>query len=401
MTTTWFDCLLDATQEAETPRQYIFWAGIASIAAVVGPNVYINRGGVYKLSPNIFCMLIGESGLGKGLPIAIAKKLVRMVGNTRVISGRNTIASIIKDLGTSKTDPITGEPQYKDARGFIVSGEFATLIQEDKQALPTLTEFYDTHYMEDWDNKTKTSGIDTLKGVNVTLFGGSTPEHFSNVVPESDVKGGFVGRILTVFADKRARINPLDDTETVLELPFNSLAQHLKKISQLRGGFRFKEDARDLWIDWYNEIRGKDYHDPTGAINRLPDNVLKVAMCISMAKMEPDLMIHKWELNEAINKCINLTIDTKKIVGGKGKSQLAEQTHLVLKILWSQPDHFIFRSALLQRHYDMFDTFDLDRILATLQNAGLVEQDRFENNMVIRMTDNGVEAMKKLIERTH
>lgn len=394
----WIECLLKETDEAETPRSYITWAGLASISAVAAPNVYINRGGVYKLSPNLFVMLIGESGLGKGLPVAIAKKLVGLVGTTRVISGRNTIQAIIRDLATTSADPKTGVPKFKDSRGFIVSGEFATLLQEDKAALPVLTEMYDTHYMEDWKNSTKTSGVDTLKDINVTLFGGSTPEHFSNVVPETDVKGGFVGRILTVYEEERYKINPLSDTEAVNEIPFNLLSTHLKKISEVKGDFKFTSDGRKFWEEWYTDIRSRKVHDPTGAVNRLPDNVLKVAMCLSLSK-GTELILRKSDLEESADKCMTLTIDTKRIVGGKGKSALGEQTQLVLKILWRAENHIITRQKILSQNYGSFDAFDLDRIMHTLTTAGLAETIGEGGETIIQLLPSAVKHIKQLMER--
>src|SRR5689334_13937048 len=117
----WLDKLLEATENAETPRSYIYWAGISIISATIAPNVYINRGGYYKLQPNTFIFLIGESGLGKGLPINIARKLTKIVNTTRLIDGSNTIQSIIYELGNSETDQKSGVPKWKDSRGFIVS----------------------------------------------------------------------------------------------------------------------------------------------------------------------------------------------------------------------------------------------------------------------------------------
>lgn len=397
----WLDCLLEATDDAETPRSYIYWSGLSTIAAVCGPNVWINRQGVYQLKPNLFVMLIGESGLGKGLPIFIAKKLVKMVNATRVISGRNTMASILKQLNTTVGDKENkGKPKFKDSRGFIVSGEFATLLQEDKQALSILTDLYDGHWNDEWDNSTKNSGIDNIRDVNITLFGGSTPEHFSNVVPESDVRGGFVGRILTVVEEKRYRINPLSDTEATQELPFEKLSVRLREVAELKGPFRFTTKAKKLWEDWYQDIRSRPVHDPTGAVNRLPDNVLKVAMCLSMAN-QCDMLLHRSNIEEAAQKCMTLSIDNKKIVGGKGKSRLGEQTHIVIKALWSADEHYITKQRLLTRYYGQFDTLDLDRIIQTLENAKLVFTifNSDTNDTVYRLTDYGVEAISQLMER--
>ena len=394
----WLDDLVEAAAAAETPSSYIFWSGIATISAIVSPNVYINRGGIYKLSPNVFVMLIGESGLGKGFPIAISKKLVKIVNNTRLISGRNTIQAIVKDLGTSETDPKTGVPKFKDARGYVVSGEFSTLVQEDKAALPILTELYDKHWNEDWKNTTKGAGIDVLHSPTITLLGGSTPEHFANVVPESDVKGGFVGRILTVYEEDRSKINPLEDTEAVVEFPFERLSVYLKELAKVKGDFKFSDIGRKFWVKWYTEVRGKKFHDPTGAINRLPDNVLKVAMCLSLSE-SPELIIDAVHIAEAVERCMALTVDSRRLTDGKGASELGIPTKLVIWTLFKLPSHEIEKGKLLRMHYGQFDTYSLDRIIVTLEQAGLAKCFQRDKKVWLKMPDEAVESLKKNEER--
>ena len=119
----WIDTLLQETDFVETPRQWITWSGIAAISAVVSPNIYVNKG-AYKLKPNIYVMLIGRSGLGKGFGPSLAAKMVGMVNNTRVIQGSGSIEGLIHELSIVKAAH-NGSIPYKDARAFICSGEFA------------------------------------------------------------------------------------------------------------------------------------------------------------------------------------------------------------------------------------------------------------------------------------
>lgn len=404
----WIKQLQSDTDEAETPKTYIYWAGISIIGAIVSPNVRINCGGIYKLQPNPFIMLIGESGLGKGLPIAIARRLVSIVGTTRVIIGSNTIQHIIQELGNSETDQNTGVPKWKDSRAYIVSGEFTNILDDDKKAISTLTEWYDTHYVEDWKRGTKSSGKYNLEGLCVSLFAGSTPEHFQNTVPEHDVKGGFVGRLLTVYEEKRSKVNPLSDTDIEIELPYQKWAQHLFEISQLTGNFHWQDlRTKKLWEDWYSSVRTpkKKINDPTGAINRLPDNVRKVAMCISLSRQSKELLISYEDLDEAISKCMELTIDSRRLTGGKGPSQIGGQVHFVTQVLYraALEDEKITKSRLLKDYYGHFDLFELDRIISTLETADMIECIPINDtraDVLIRMTPNTVISIQKYMERT-
>lgn len=399
--TSWIDKVLDATAEAETPRNYTYWAAISAISAVVSPNVFINRGGVYKLSPNTFIMLIGESGLGKGLPIWVAKRLVREVNCTRIIEGRNTIAAIIQDLATTVTDEKTGTPKFKDSRGFIISGEFKNLLQRDEQALTILTEMYDTHYMQDWADKTKHSGKSKLENINISLLGGSTPQHFKNTVPDSDIEGGFVGRILTVYEESRSKINPLSDTDAENQLikTIPALSEWLRTLSLIHGPFRYENSlARQYWDQWYTEIRTKKVHDPTGSVNRLPDNVLKVAMCISLAK-DAELILRQDDLEESVEKCMALTIDSRRLVGGKGKGTGSEGAHLVIQMLFRAEEHQMYKKHILARNYGSFDVYELDRILATLEAADYIKITDTKDGPLVVMPLQVIDVIKGLMGR--
>ena len=117
-----------------------------------------------------------------------------------------------------------------------------------------------------------------------------------------------------------------------------------------------------------------------------------------MAK-QMDMVLHRSNIVEATEKCMTLSVDNRKIVGGKGKSKLGEQTHLVMKCLWKANEHIITKMKLLQDNYGHFDTLDLDRISLTLQNAGLVEEiRRSDNEITYKLTDYGIEMITKLME---
>lgn len=407
MKMSWIDKVQLATAGAETPREFIYWSCIATIAAVANNGVYLNRRDhksrkiIYKLSPNVFIMLIAESGLGKGLPVAIAKKFVQKIDNTRTIFGRNSIQSIIQELSQTETKA-NGKPILKDARAFLVSGEFHNLMISDPSALTILTEWYDTHYSEDWKNSLKHSANEELKNVNITLLGASSPEHFSDSVPEVNIKGGFIGRTLMVFADKRYRVNSLatmeeddlDEFEDITADP--ELLGHLKEIAlSAKGQFRWTQEALDIYQPWYDDWRTREMHDKTGTAHRMPDHIGKVAMCIALSKRS-DLRIYGDDIMEAIDGCLSLTVNTQRITGGKGKQILAASTKLVLDYLFRQADKKLSRRALLNKGYGDFDGPDLDRVEQTLveRNAISVKHD-IKNQVYYELTPEMVDTYTK------
>lgn len=404
MSHSWIDKLQAATAGAETPRSFIYWSAIATISAVANNGVYLNRRDpvsrkiIYKLSPNVFIMLIAESGLGKGLPVALAKKFVQRINNTRVIHGRNSIQSIIQELSRSETTK-DGQPIIKDSRGFLVSGEFHNLMITDPGALTILTELYDTHYAGDWKNSLKHSSVEELKGVNLTLLGASSPEHFAETVPEVNIKGGFIGRTLMVYEDKRHRINSLatleaDDEEEMEDLTLEpELLGHLKDISKAaHGKFLWTQESLDIYEPWYDDWRRKEMSDKTGTAHRMPDHVGKVAMCIALSK-RTDLKLYADDIQEAIDGCTSLTVNTRRITGGQGKQTFSVPTKLVLDFLFRAKDHRLTRQQLLNKGYGDFDASDLNRIEETLVERNVIKLGRNEKNQpYYELTQEAIDA---------
>jgi hypothetical protein len=400
----WLDQLIAAASEAETPKSFLYWSGLTAIAAVASNNVYLNRRGedgriIYQLKPNLYVMLIADSGIGKGLPVALAKECVSLVKSTRVIAGRNSIEGIIKEMSTAHS--VNGGSPIADSRAFIVSGEFSNLMVSNPQALTILTEWYDTHFMGEWKNTLKNSPVEKLKGINVTLLGASSPEHFAETVPEVNIRGGFIGRTLMVFEEKRNRTNALvyldePEEEDKMQIVTPELVEHLQEISKVKGRFKWTKAAADVFIPWYTEWRNKQFNDKTGTVHRMPDNILKVAMCLSLSRrltltLEPD------DIDEAMGSCLGLTINTKRITSSVGKHPLAQATRMVLDMLFRAEDFKLSRMRILNKGYGDFDSIDLDRIEQNLVERGAIKVGKLDGKTTYQLTPAMVESYKKII----
>src|SRR6266699_2774571 len=145
MSISWVQDLIEDNDAVETPRSWLYWSLMCCISAVAA-NAYTLRTlkGNLLYYPNLYVILMGESGLGKGYPINLARRLVIACDNTRVIAGRSSIQAIIKELATTRSS--NGKPVITDSRGFIVNGELSTAIIQDPDSLTILTDLYDRNY---------------------------------------------------------------------------------------------------------------------------------------------------------------------------------------------------------------------------------------------------------------
>ena len=382
----WLEQILLETEEAEAPRSFFFWSALAAISAVVKNKVYLDRY-FYKLYPNVYIFLVAKSGLRKGIPIAMAKALVKEVDNTRVISGRNSIQGIIKDLSITVTTP--GKPPLRDACGFIVSGEFSTVLIRDPEALTILTDLHDGHYNPEWKNTLKGTGVEELKGVNITVLGAVNQTHFKDMISQKEVTGGFIARTMIVEETKRATKNPLvDKPEHVLDV--KKLADHLKKLVFLEGGFKWDEEAKESYRKWYMAWNPEDREDKTGTANRIHDQILKVSMLLSLAR-GVDLTIRPEDLAMATKACSRFERTARTVTSGHGgQSEFGPKIKLLIDELVLAPSHSLKRSTVLSKHYGDIDAFDLDRVVATLSQAGAMNERKIKGDVLY-------EALPKLL----
>jgi hypothetical protein len=374
---TWIEHLLAVTVESESPRKYYYWAGLSAIAGVVKNNVYLDKF-YYKLYPNIFVILVGKSGIRKGPPVALAKRLVTEVGNNRVISGRTSVPALITELRTARTFN-NGGPPLTDATCFIATSEFAGFVIQDPQALTTLTDLYDGDYNPEWVNRTKGSGLETLKNPCVTMIGASNEIHFRDAVPDNALGGGFVARTFIIHADRKSGINPLTSApKEALSVP--KLAEYLRILSQLRGQFTYSPGGKAFYDEWYSRFSENEYQDSTGTIERLHDHILKASMLISLSR-KTDLVLEEADIREAIDSCQNFVPGARRVSMGGGKSATAPGTAVFLKELLARKDHnyMLSRVKMLQKHWDYFDSFELDRIAESLEAQKAITMKLLDN----------------------
>jgi hypothetical protein len=370
----WVDEVLEATDEAESPKSFIYWSALCAISAVVKNNIWIQKRGLFRLYPTIYVLLIANSGLRKSFPVSVARHIVNKVNCTRVLGGRISVQALISSL--SKAYTVEGETRPRtDAAGFIASGEFSTAFVKDPDAFTIMTDLYDNHYNPTWVNTLKSSGTEELKNISITMLGAINQSHFNNLLTETDISGGFIARCILVVERKRSRKNSLlaIDGSDGIAIDYDKLSIYLRKLRTLAGPFILTPKAITAFNDWYYQFEPEEIDDKTGTANRIHDQILKVAMLLALAD-KPELVIREEVMREAMNVCLSLGTNITKITAGGGKSKLAPQNALVLQYLLEIPGGREKRSNLLRRFYGSLDASDLDAVISTLTQAGGIKE---------------------------
>jgi len=397
----WLDEVLTQHQELESPRNFWYWSALCAISAIVKDNVWIDRQ-AFRLYPNIYVMLHADSGLKKGAPVSLAKKLVQRVNNTRIISGRSSIQGILKELGTFTSTP-GGGIRTNASTGFIVASEFSSSLINDPAALTILTDLYDRNLNEgDWRSLLKMETFE-LKNPTISLLVATNEAHFDDFVESKDIHGGFIGRTFIIAEHKVHRLNPLIKKMKVVP-DVDELAEYLKTIAPLRGPFEDLDNtpAGDLYDQWYmkfyTQVVEQEVKDDTGTIQRFGDSVLKVAMLLSLSD-SANRIITIDNMEEAISVCEKLIGNVRKTTHGKrGMSATAQHKALIIKELISRDNHQISREMLMKKYYMHFNSSELDDVIQAFQQANMIICENIGNKIVYTMPDEQVKEMKRFLE---
>jgi len=345
----WLDLLVSSTSELESPRRFFWWAGVSCISAIVKKNVWLDKFS-YKLYPNIYVLLVSaKSGLRKGLPVDYAKGIVERVNNTRIISGRNSVQGVIKDLSQQITVVNPGEATkiYSDAQAFLCAPELDSFMVKDEQGLSILTDLYNTHeHNKEWKNSLKSSPVESLKNPCITFLAASNEALLENLIKAKDIEGGFIARTMIIHESVKRISNSLMFKPANL-VTRDDLANDLKRLNLVKGPFEIPHDVRVAYDSWYKGLDEFNYDDKTGTMERIGDHVLKAGMLISLAESN-DLIIKMNHFEEAVDKCTEAVIGTRKTTIGVGRAENAEAAGKVMRILIEQDKYIIERSKLMR-----------------------------------------------------
>jgi hypothetical protein len=389
MSESWIDDILaEHTTTVETPESWIYWSLMFVISSAAA-NAYTVKsfGGKVTYYPNIYVMLLGDSGVGKGYPVNLAKRLLQEADITRVIAGRSSIQAIIKEGATTKS--VAGKAVITDSRMAIVNGELSSAVIGDPQALEILTDLFDRNYNPNWTNMLKGDGHEKLKEPYVTCLFGSSPAHFYNSIPQHNIEGGYVGRNLIIYEEKRARIidsldseDKVTDVDWFIDIAIPKYIPHLVKIAKNKARLILEEPARLLYNSWKAEWRATEskYQDKTGFVTRVPDHALKVAMCLSLSRYNSNFLIIESDIIQAISNVTGLIYASAKAAEGGGLDPLAAQTKRVVDALIAAPDNILTRQELLVRGYGDYDNITLDKIIDTLMEMKWCVRQKTLNN---------------------
>ena len=279
------------------------WVAISCLAGTLHRKVWIDFD-LYKLFPNMYIFIVGQSGLvKKSTSMNIGVDLLREVG-VKIMSDRVTPASLVREIKDAASFTQFDGATHKHSSVFSYASELkSTFGGSINSVSELLTDLYDCNPNDankPWIHK---SGAGTTKvyGPCLNILAGTTPIWLKKMIPSSDMEGGFASRVIFVVEKPSGRFvawPELDDSQKELRKDLIETLKHIN--SRCVGRFRVHSEARELFTAWYENHMKYDLpkvSDPkfSGYMGRKGDIMRKLAM-IRSASLGDDLIIEREHL---------------------------------------------------------------------------------------------------------
>ncbi len=267
------------TRQFEAPTSFHVFSLLAALAASTSRTVVIDRGG-YRLWPNLYVLLHGPSGLGKGIASDHAKGIVKAAAG---------------DMLREYPEDLTGEGLFEimadqterrvSCVGLVYADEFGDLLggQEYKAELSKrLTRLYSSP--DRMGVGRSGSGERWICNVFLNILGCSQ-EDWLRTLPISAIKGGLFARIITVpeYARRFRKFYPAVDRE----LAANLIEELRTKLAEVTTGVvTLTPEAHDYSLHWYEDGEDERWREMDPIVlpwcERRLDHALKLAYLNTM-----------------------------------------------------------------------------------------------------------------------
>lgn len=386
------DKFITHTETYESPGSFWKWAAYTAIAAVLRDSCYFPQGDG-RLYPNIYTLILAPSGgHRKGKPLDLCETLVHRVNTTKIISGRSSVQAILDELSRGETDKKTGKIT-KGGSAIFFAPELTAGIVSDPEAIKILTDIYD-YKSNPYKSRLRTGPCFDIGRIVFSMFSGTNHDMSKDFMTSTAVRGGLLARTFLVIPNE---FRPSNSLTKYIDRSgsFDDCLESLKEVSRLTGEITLTEEAAQEYDNWYKPFRMtyQKRPDPSGVAGRIHTGILKLA--IILAANELSIHVKKHHIEEAIVECLGLLPNYNVFVMSNGKSTISEAGGLVLSALLNCKDYKMSRKSLLMNHWNDIDGEILDKVVATLDQAGLITQGVSEGNLVAyQLTPKCIEVMK-------
>ena len=374
----WLDAFVKYASYGEAPEKFYFWTGVSTIAGALRRRCWIDQK-YFQWVPNSYIILVAPPGIvSKSTTASIGMNLLKEVPGINFGPDVVTWQKLVEDMAKANELVYWHEKELYLPMSCvtIVSSEFGNLLD------PTNRDMVDV-LVSLWDGQpgafkksTKTSGNDAIENPWINIIACTTPAWIAGNFPEYMIGGGFTSRCLFVYGDTKRQLvaYPANHVPEGFQATRADLIHDLEMISTMVGEFTLTAEATAWGEEWYSRHYSAPHPHLSpeqfgGYLARKQTHIHKLAMILSAAE-DSTLSITKPQLETAAKLVNQLEADMPKVFGKIGLNPKTKAAAEVIEII--QREKIIRRPALLRRMLRQVDSLELDKIINTAVEAGLI-----------------------------
>jgi len=232
-----------------------------------------------------------------------------------------------------------------------------------------------------WDSRdyfsyeTRSRGKEEIRNACVNLLGGTTIDWIKEAISITAVGGGFTARIIFVFMDTSEKLILRTKTTPRQKELLQDILNDLNEVRKMHGMF---EPTQEAWDYLDNEYRVYMNTSPmhknkylSGYANKRMTNLLKLCMAVA-ASTKNDMVITKSECKTAKDILEYAEVFMPHVLMAIASDDRGVESSHVIEII--RINQKITRKKLLNSVHHRMQAADLDTILDTLEQAGVVSR---------------------------
>jgi hypothetical protein len=375
----WVDAFITTFEGVSSPHIFRRWAAISAISGALERKVS-TRSRVDQLFPNLYVVLVGPPGVGKGVVLNPVRELWNKLDGVHVATSSCSRASLVDQL--SRADRAIVRPDqstYSFNSLLVASAELGVFLSAyDDDFISVLQDLYDCKSFSE-EKRTAAIRLD-IEHPQLVFFAATTPSYLNSLFPLGAWDQGLASRAIFVYSGEEI-LGDIFVDEAIENK--DDLVHDLRQINALQGSYVWEKEAAIALTLWYKSGRKPVPAHPKllGYNSRRHAQIMKLSM-IAAASESDELCIRLRHYQRALDWLLEAEAymaDIFKAGMGSDKQVMEEAWHFAYQT-WVKKKEGTTRAAMLTFLSERVPIHNVARMLEMMLSTHMLvlNKDRYE-----------------------
>lgn len=374
----WFRDYLTYVEDLESPDIFHLWSGLSVLAAAAQRKVWLDFGGYFWVTPNLYVVLVSEPGrCAKDTSVDAGRELIRDITEIKVMSDSITKERLFVEMqANSQVYTFSPTEIMTHCSLTLYASEMSVLIKKyDKDFVAALCSLFNSKKDMPFKHSTKHSGDSIIINPYLNLMGCTTPQWLGENIQDDVVEGGFSSRTIFAYSDTPKPPVPRPTLTPARKAAKDRCALRVAELVQIGGEVHFGPGVGDFYDKWYLDHkprRPSNFH-MSGYHSRKHVHLMKVAMLRSLSERN-DLIITIPDVEFAMGVLQYTEGPMEVALRGVGRNKLNTDCERILLRINNAPGKRVSLKQLMVENRFQLQTRELTEVLMTLCKCGYIKE---------------------------